>query len=48
MLLKKSLLLGRRAVTRELMARRLAGPLRMRIDTLWIRLRYGLRRVFSR
>lgn len=47
-LLKKSLLLGRRAVTRELMARRLAGPLRMRIDTLWIRLRYGLRRVFSR
>ena len=43
-LLKKSLLLGRRAVTRELISRRLSGPLRMRIDTLWIVLRYSLRR----
>jgi len=47
-LLKKSLLLGRKAVVRELVSRRLQGPLRMRVDTLWVALRYSLRRVFSR
>ncbi len=47
-LLKKSLMLGRRAVARELVTRRLAGPLRLRIDTLWTALRYGLRRALNR
>ena len=48
MLLKNSLLLGRRAVVRELASRRLGGPVRMRIDTLSIMARYSVRRLFAR
>lgn len=46
-LLKNALLLGRDAVVRELVARRLRGPLRLRIDTLSVLARYRLRRAFS-
>lgn len=46
-LLKNALLLGRKAVVREIASRRLGGPLRMRVDTLSVLARYWLRRTVS-
>lgn len=46
-LLKNAVLLKRTAVVREIAARRMGGPLRMRIDTCSVLLRYALRRTLG-